>query len=56
MTTPVSRALINELLIQVMKIQKQYAHEQVGARNDRRAEIKKVVNRIASEVGKKNGN
>lgn len=45
-----------ELVVLVMKIQKKYAHEQVGAKNDRRNEIKKIINRIASELGAKNAN
>ena len=54
MTIP--RKALNTLLIQVMKIQKQYAHEQVGANKDRRSEIKKIVNRVAAELGRPNGN
>lgn len=45
-----------ELIVQVMKIQKMYAHEQVGAKSDRRNEIKKIINRIASELEAKNAN
>ena len=45
-----------ELIVQVMKIQKNFAHEQVGAKSDRRNEIKKVIIRIASELGTKNAN
>jgi low affinity Fe/Cu permease len=56
MDSSIPKKALNDLLVQVMRIQKQYAHEQVGARNDRRAEIKKMVNRAASEIGKKNGN
>lgn len=56
MQSQISKKVLNELLIQVMKVQKEYAHEQVGARNDRRSEIKKHVNRIAAELDNKNGN
>jgi hypothetical protein len=49
MTQEISRKVLTELLLRVVQIQKAYAHEQVGARNDRRAEVKKVVNRIAAE-------
>ena len=56
MESSVSKKALNNLLIQVMRVQKAYAHEQVGARNDRRAEIKKIVNRVAAEMDKKNGN
>jgi hypothetical protein len=56
MESNIPKKALNELLVQVMRVQKQYAHEQVGARNDRRVEIKKIVNRVASEMGKKNGN
>jgi len=49
MTQEFSRKVLSDLLLKVIQIQKAYAHEQVGARNDRRAEVKKVVNRIAAE-------
>ncbi len=55
MDTRIPKKSLNELLVQVMKIQKRYAHEQVGVKNARREEIKKIVNRIASEM-KTNGN
>jgi low affinity Fe/Cu permease len=55
METRIPKKSLNDLLVQVMKIQKRYAHEQVGVKNARRDEIKKVVNRIASEM-KTNGN
>jgi len=56
MTPDQKKKTTTELVKQVMKIQKMYAHEQVGARNDRRNEIKKVINRIASELEAKNAN
>jgi hypothetical protein len=55
MDTRIPKKSLNELLVQVMKVQKRYAHEQVGVKNARRDEIKKIVNRIASEM-KTNGN
>jgi hypothetical protein len=56
MTPEQKRKATTELVAQVMKIQKAFAHEQVGAKNDRRNEIKKVINRIASELEEKNAN
>ena len=56
MTPEQVKKTTNELIVQVMKIQKNYAHEQVGAKNDRRNEIKKTINRIASELEAKNAN
>jgi hypothetical protein len=55
MDTRIPKKSLNDLLVQVMKVQKRYAHEQVGVKNARRDEIKKIVNRIASEM-KTNGN
>lgn len=56
MTPDQKKKATTELVKQVMKIQKTYAHEQVGARNERRNEIKKVINRIATELEAKNAN
>ena len=57
MTPEQIRVSTTELVALVMKVQKNYAHEQVGAKSDRRSEIKKVINRIASELEvKKNAN
>lgn len=56
MTQEQSRKATTELVAQVMKIQKNYAHEQLGAKNDRRNEIKKVINRLASELEAKSAN
>jgi hypothetical protein len=55
METSIPKKSLNDLLVHVMKIQKRYAHEQVGVKNARRDEVKKIVNRIASEM-KSNGN
>lgn len=56
MTPEKTKKATIELIVQVMKIQKAYAHEQVGAKNERRNEIKKVVNRISTELEAKNAN
>jgi len=50
------RKTTTELVAQVMKIQKAFAKEQVGAKSDRRNEIKKTINRIASQLEAKNAN
>jgi len=55
MTQDIPKKTVTDLITQVMHIQKRYAHEQLGARNDRRNEIKKVVNRLASEMEVKRG-
>ena len=44
MTPEQKKKATTELVAQVMRIQKTYAHEQVGAKNDRRNEIKKAIN------------
>jgi hypothetical protein len=56
MTQEIPKSLVTNLVAQVMRIQKQFAHEQVGARNDRRNEIKKLVNKLVSEAEGKRGN
>jgi hypothetical protein len=56
MTKQVPKKAITDLVAQVMRIQKKYAHEQVGVRNDRRSEVKKIINRVASELENKDGN
>lgn len=55
MNTPIPKKSLNDLLVHVMRVQKMYAHEQVGVKNSRRDEIKKIVNRVASEL-EQNGN
>lgn len=50
-----SNQVLMELVSRVIQIEKNYAHEQVGVKNLRREDIKKLINRIASEL-KKNGN
>ena len=54
METNVPKKILNELLLQVIKVEKDYAHEFVGVRNERRNEIKKIVNRVVSEMDKHN--
>jgi|GEM_PF-5038547 len=49
MPPDIPKDVVTELLIEVLKIQKQYAHEQTGARNDRRNQQKKIVNKIVAE-------
>lgn len=57
MTAEQTRKATTELVSQVMRIQKEYAHEQMGAKSDRRNEIRKAINRIASELeAKRNAN
>lgn len=56
MTRKFNKKTLSQFLLQVMRVQKQFAHEQVGARNDRRNEIKKNLNRIAAELDSGNGN
>lgn len=51
----IPKKTVTDLIVKVMQIQKRFAHEQIGARNDRRNEIKKVVNRLASESEGKRG-
>lgn len=51
-----SKKPITALVLQVIQVQKKYAHEQVGVKNERRNEVKKVVNRIASELEQTDGN
>ena len=50
-----SNQVLVELVSKVIEIEKRYAHEQIGVRNNRREEIKKLINRIASDLTK-NGN
>lgn len=56
MTKSVPKKAITDLVAQVMRIQKKYAHEHVGVKNDRRNEVKKIVNRVASELEHGDGN
>jgi len=49
MVNEIPKKVLTDLLLKIIQVEKAYAHEQVGARNDRRAEVKKVVNRVASE-------
>lgn len=56
MTPEQRKKATNELVTHVMRVQKIFAHEQIGAKNDRRNEIKKIINRIASEIEGRNAN
>jgi hypothetical protein len=49
MLNEIQKKTVTDLINQIMYIQKRYAHEQLGARNDRRNEIKKLINRLASD-------
>ncbi len=40
---------LTELIAKVVKIQKKYAHELSGVRNNRRAEIKEVLSQLVAE-------
>lgn len=50
MTNQIPRKFITELVGQVIRLQKRFAHEQVGVRNERRNEVKKIINRVASNL------
>lgn len=54
-TQEIPKKTVTDLIAQAMRIQKRFAHEQVGARNDRRNEIKKLINKLASEAEGKRG-
>ena len=56
MSQEIPKQLVTTLVTQVMRIQKQFAHEQLGARNDRRNEIKKIVNNLVSSTETERGN
>jgi len=47
---------LTNLLVKVMKIQKEFAHEHMGAKTDRRDKIKKAINQVASNMEERNGN
>jgi hypothetical protein len=50
MDEDIPKKAVTDLINQVMHIQKKFAHEQIGARNDRRNQIKKLINRLTSET------
>jgi hypothetical protein len=41
--------VLNELIAKIVSIQKRYAHELSGVRNDRRAEIKEALSQLVAE-------
>jgi hypothetical protein len=41
--------LLNELIAKIVAIQKRYAHELSGVRNERRAEIKEALSQLVAE-------
>ena len=42
--------LTHELIAKIVSIQKRYAHELSGIRNDRRAEIKEALSQLVAET------
>jgi hypothetical protein len=42
--------LIHELIAKIVSIQKRYAHELSGVRNERRAEIKEALSQLVAET------
>jgi hypothetical protein len=55
MPNEIPKKTVTDLINQIMHIQKRYAHEQLGAKNDRRNEIKKLINRLVSDSEGKRG-
>ncbi len=49
MSQEIPDTLLVELIAKVVKIQKKYAHELSGVRNNRRAEIKEVLSQLVAE-------
>lgn len=49
MDIEIPRVVLTELVVKVIQIEKKYAHELTGARNDRRAEIKQLINKVVGE-------
>ena len=56
MNTEIDKKSLTDLLIKVMRIQKDFAHEHTGAKTDRREKIKKAINQVAAGMEEKNGN
>jgi hypothetical protein len=48
-TIEIPREILNELVVKVLGVEKKYAHELTGVKNDRRTEIKQLVNKIAGD-------
>lgn len=49
MTPEIPDKLLSELIAKVVLIQKKYAHELSGVRNNRRAEIKEALSQLVAE-------
>jgi hypothetical protein len=49
LTVNIDKDFLEELLTRVIKIEKRFAHELTGAKNDRRAEIKETVSKMVAE-------
>ena len=49
MTTEVPDKLLHELIAKIISIQKQYAHELSGVRNERRHEVKEALSALVAE-------
>jgi hypothetical protein len=48
-TKDIPDKLLHELIAKIVAIQKKYAHELSGVRNDRRAEIKATLSQLVAE-------
>jgi hypothetical protein len=49
MAVEIPSDFLSSLIAAVIAIEKRYAHELTGVRNERREEIKKEINRLVSE-------
>ena len=49
MAVEIPNEFLAALIAAVIKIEKKYAHELTGVRNERREEIKKEINRMVAE-------
>ena len=45
----IPKAVLTEVLVKILSIQKKYAHEFKGVRNDRREEVKDALNKVVTE-------
>jgi hypothetical protein len=49
MAVELKQELLTSLIASVIRVQKKYAHEMTGVRNERRDEIKAEINRLVAE-------
>lgn len=49
MSDNIPEKLITDLIAEVIQIQREYAHEWVGVKTERRNRIREVINRLATE-------